>query len=111
MFGGGEHSLEPLTARPRSRFTRSIPWGHLLVPGTLVQGPDRLLHLRISDYQKAPPLHISATWGTDARLEDFSDQFIRHGISFQPPHRAAGPDNLEQVGAVCFVGHAVLGGA
>ena len=36
MFSGGKHSLEPLPARARGRFTRSIPWGHLLVPRTFL---------------------------------------------------------------------------
>jgi hypothetical protein len=45
MFGGGKHPLKPLPAGARSRFTRPIPWGHLLVPSPFVQGPDGLFDL------------------------------------------------------------------
>src|SRR2546430_1437532 len=47
-----------LPARARGRFTRSIPWSHLLVPGTLVQGPDRLLDLWVADNEEAPALQF-----------------------------------------------------
>src|SRR5689334_18550605 len=44
-------------------------------PGTLVQGPDSLLDLRIADYQEPPTLHVSAARGADTRFQDLSDQF------------------------------------
>src|SRR5262249_41271232 len=33
--------------------------------------------------------HISATRRTDARFEDFSDQFVRHRVRLQPPSEPA----------------------
>src|SRR5271155_5424297 len=100
MFSGGKHSLEPLPARARGRFTRPILWGNLLVPCALVQGPDRLPDLRIANYQESPALHISATRRAHARLQDLSDQLVRYGVWLQPPHRPGGSDNLEQGGGV-----------
>ena len=35
-----------------------------------------------------PALHVSAAGGTHARLKDLSDQFVRHRVRFQPPHRS-----------------------
>src|SRR5262249_21979340 len=88
--------------------TRPIPWGHLFIPGAFVQGPDNLFDLRISDYEEPPALHISAARRTDARFEDLTDQFVRHRVRFQPPHRPGGADDLEKVGgARRFVGHRI----
>jgi len=42
----------------RGCFTRPIPWGDLLIPGPLVQGSERLLDLRITDYQETPALRM-----------------------------------------------------
>src|SRR5580704_11317379 len=86
-----------------------ISWRDLLIPGALIQGPDRLLDLRIADYQEAPALHISATRGTHARFEDLPDQFVWHRVWFQTPHRPGGSDDFEQVGGVrLFLGHDIF---
>jgi hypothetical protein len=47
-------------------------------------GPDRLLDLRISDYQEPPTLHVSAARRAHPRLQDLADQFARHRVRFQP---------------------------
>jgi len=52
------------------------------IPGTLAQGPDSLLDLRVSDYEEAPSLHASTARRTDARFEDLTDQFVRHRSGF-----------------------------
>ena len=112
IFRRIEQPQKSLPAHARGRFTGSIPWGSLLIPGPLVVGPYRLLDRRIFDDEKAPTLHVSAAWRTHARLQDLSDQFTRHRVRFQPPHRASRLDDLEQVGGVrgC-VRHGVLAGA
>ena len=46
----------------------------------LDKAPTVSLDLWIADYQKAPALHISAARGTDPRLQDLSDQFVRHRV-------------------------------
>src|SRR5689334_23043498 len=97
MFGGGKHPLETLPVRARCRFTRLIPWSNLLVPGSLVQRPDSLFDLRITDYQEPPPLHISAARCTDPRFQNLTDEFVRHRVWLQPPHRPGGPDDLEEI--------------
>jgi hypothetical protein len=73
-------------------------------PSPLVQGPDRLLDLRIADYQESPALHISAARGTDARFQDLANQFVRHRIWFQSPHRPGAANDFEQIRAVAFIG-------
>jgi hypothetical protein len=60
MFRRIEQPQKSLAAGARGRFTSPVPWGDLLVPRTLVQGPDRLLDLRIADYLKPPTLACSA---------------------------------------------------
>ena len=81
----------------------------MLVPGALVVGPDSLFDLCIADYQEAPALHVPAARRTHTRFQDHSDQFVRHRVGLQPPHRAGGPHDLEEVGGVrgC-VRHSVL---
>jgi hypothetical protein len=80
----------------------------VFIPSALVQGPDRLLHLGITDHQEPPTLHIAAARCTDARLQDLSDQFIRHPVGFKPPHQACGFDDLEQIGSARgFLGHLI----
>jgi len=105
IFRCGEQPQELLPAHARSGFTGPIPWGDPLIPGALVQGPDRLFDLHLADYQEPPLLHISAAWRTDTRLQDLSDQIIRHRVWLQPPHRACGADNLEQVAGSGGCGH------
>jgi drug/metabolite transporter (DMT)-like permease len=46
--------------RSGSRFARVIPGRDYLVPGPLVEGPDRLHDLRVADDEEPPALHISA---------------------------------------------------
>ena len=41
---------------------------------------------------KPPALDISAARRTHARLQDLADQFVRHGVWFQPAHRPGGSD-------------------
>jgi hypothetical protein len=100
IFSGGKHPLEPLSAGAGGRFTRPMPRRNLFIPSTLVQGPDPLLDLRVADYQKPPALHISTARGTDARLKDLADQFVRNRVWLQPPHRPSGSDKVEQIGGV-----------
>jgi hypothetical protein len=85
--------------------------GDLFIPGTIVQDSNGFLDLRIADYQEAPALHIAAARGSDSRLQDFSDRFVRYRVWFQSSHRPRSPDDLEQVGVVNFVGHGILAGA
>src|SRR5215469_14598162 len=82
IFRRGQQPQELLPAHARSWFTGPIPWSDPLIPGPLVVGPHSLLDLRITDYQKPPLLHISAAWRTNTRLQDLSDQLIRHRVRF-----------------------------
>src|SRR6516162_5402152 len=102
-----EQPQKSLTAHARGRFSGAITGRNLSVPGPLVEGPDCLLDLRISDYQEPPTLHVSPARGTHACLQDLADQFARHRVRFQPPHRPGGPDDLEQISAADFVKHGV----
>jgi hypothetical protein len=111
MFRRIEQPQKSVSAHARSRFTRPVPWCDLLVPRTLVQGPDRLLDLRVADNQEPPALHVPAARGTYSCLQDLSDQFVGHRVWFQPSHRPGGANNLKQVGAVVFVRRGVLAGA
>ena len=90
-----QHSLKPLSAGVRGRFTRSIPWGDLFIPGALVHGPDRLFDLRIADDQESPSLHVSTARRADTGFKDLTDQFVRHPIWLQPPHRPSRSYDLE----------------
>jgi hypothetical protein len=110
IFRRPQHPLKSLPAGARSRFTSPVPWGDLFIPGALVQGPDSLFYHWIADYEEPPALHIAAAGGTDARFEDLSNEFIRHRVGLQSPHRPSGPDYLEQ-SAVDFVRHGVLADA
>jgi hypothetical protein len=82
IFRCGEQPQELLPAHARSGFTGPIPWRNVFIPGALVQGPDRPFDLAVSDDQEPPPLHISAAGRTNTRLQDLSDQFIRHRVGF-----------------------------
>ena len=108
IFRRPQHPLKSLPAGARSRFTSPVPWGDLFIPGALVQGPDSLFDFRIADYEEPPALHISAARRTDARFKDLSNEFIRHRVWFQTPHRPGGPNHLEQISAVDYVRHRIL---
>ena len=84
--------------------------GHLFISGAPVQGSDSLFDLRVSDHKETPSLHISAARRAYTCLKDLPDQFVRHRVGFQSPHRACGFDDLEQVSGVVFVRHGVLAG-
>jgi len=58
-----------------------------------------------------PSLHVSAARGAHTRFEDLADQFVRYGVRLQPPHRAGGGDDFEQISVLVFVRHGVLTGA
>src|SRR5215831_8121982 len=79
---------------PGAGIARPIPRGDLFIPGALIQGPDRLFDLAVSDDQEPPPLHIAAARRTDPRFQNLPDQIVRHRVWFQPPHRSGGPDDL-----------------
>jgi len=53
-----EQPQKSLAAHARSRFTSPISRGDLFIPCSLVQGPDSLLDLRITDHQEPSALHI-----------------------------------------------------
>jgi hypothetical protein len=73
--------------------------GRPVHPCTLVQGSDSLFDFRITDYQKPPALHVAAAGRADTCFQDFSDQFVRHRVWFQPPpHRPGGANDLERSG-------------
>jgi hypothetical protein len=105
-------AAESLPAHARGGFTSPIPWRNPLVPSALVVGPDSLLDLGIPDDEEPPALHIAAARGADTGLQNLSDQFGRHQVWLQRPHRPGGPNDLEQVGSVrkC-VRHSLLGHA
>jgi len=77
-----EQPQKSFPAHARGRFTSSVAWGNLLVPRTLVQGPDSLLDLRVADYQEPPALHVAAARRTHACLQDLANQFVRHRVRF-----------------------------
>jgi hypothetical protein len=87
------------------------PRRNLFIPSALVVSADRLLDTGVPDHQKPPPLHVAAARRTDARLQDLADQFVRHRIRLQPPHRPGGSDNFEQVDGVRGGFDAVVGRA
>src|SRR5271169_2654007 len=68
ILGRVEQPQKSLAAHPRGRFTGPITRCNLLVPGTLVIGPDRQLDLGVPDHEKPPPLHVTTAWRTDTRL-------------------------------------------
>jgi hypothetical protein len=58
IFRRIEQSQKSLSAHTRGRFARPIPWTDLSFQARLYKAPDRLIDLRVSDYQEPPALHI-----------------------------------------------------
>jgi hypothetical protein len=63
-----EQPQKSLAAHAGGRYARPIPWGDLLIPHARLYKAPTVLDLRVTDYQEAPALPISATRGTDTRL-------------------------------------------
>src|SRR6516165_4060861 len=84
IFCRSEQPQKSLLAPARGGFPSPMPRGDLFIPGVLVQAPNRLLDLVVSDDQEPPPLHISAAGSTYARFQDLSNHLIWHRVRLQP---------------------------
>jgi Rieske 2Fe-2S protein len=91
------HYHGPLAEGVLVEDTVRCPWHR---PRRAVEGPDRLFDLRIGDYQKSQALPLSATRGASARLQELSDQFVRHRVCFQPSRRQSGPVMSNSLGCL-----------
>ena len=68
-----------------------------LIERLLVPDLHRFLDRRILHHHEAPLLRVAAVRGAKTGVQDLLDQFVRHGIRLQPPHRARVAHDFEYI--------------
>src|SRR5215469_6656481 len=87
-----------LGIHPRWRRARAIMRPDHLVVGALIPNLHRLLYGPVLNHEEAPLLGVRAIGRALPRLENSTDERVRHRIRFKPPHRSRRLDDLEQFG-------------
>src|SRR5712692_4765305 len=92
QIGGGTHVL--VLGERRAGLTVSL---FRNPPAPLVDLSDLALALGVGHHHEPPSLHPAATGRTGAGVEHFVDQLLGHRIRLEPPHAAAGIQNVKDV--------------